>query len=45
MVPARTLGIPTAWINRNGDTPDDGGRPAREFPTLRELADWLAPAR
>ena len=45
MVPARTQGIPNAWINRNGDTPDDGGRADREFPTLRELADWLAPAR
>jgi 2-haloacid dehalogenase/putative hydrolase of the HAD superfamily len=45
MVPARTQGIPNAWINRNGDTPDDGGRTDREFPTLRDLADWLAPAR
>jgi 2-haloalkanoic acid dehalogenase type II len=45
MVPARSLGIPNAWINRNGDTPDDGGKVDREFPTLRELADWLAPAR
>ena len=45
MVPARAQGIPNAWINRNGDTPDDGGRVDREFPTLRELADWLAPAR
>jgi len=45
MVPARVQGIPQAWINRNGDTPDDGARVDREFPTLRELADWLAPAR
>jgi 2-haloalkanoic acid dehalogenase type II len=45
MVPARAQGIPQAWINRNGDTPDDGARVDREFPTLRELADWLAPAR
>ena len=44
MVPARAQGIPNAWINRNGDTPDDGGRVDREFPTLHELADWLAPA-
>jgi len=43
IVPARTLGIPNAWINRNGEAPDDGGRADREFPTLRELADWLAP--
>jgi 2-haloacid dehalogenase/putative hydrolase of the HAD superfamily len=41
MVPARAQGIPNAWINRNGDTPDDGGKVDREFPTLRELADWL----
>jgi 2-haloalkanoic acid dehalogenase type II len=45
MVPARTLGIPNAWINRNGEAPSDGGRADREFPTLAELADWLAPAR
>jgi 2-haloalkanoic acid dehalogenase type II len=45
MVPARAHGIPNAWINRNGDAPEDGGRVDREFPTLRELADWLAPAR
>ena len=45
MVPARAQGIPHAWINRNGDAPSDGGRIDREFPTLAELADWLAPAR
>jgi 2-haloacid dehalogenase/putative hydrolase of the HAD superfamily len=45
MVPARTLGVPNAWINRNGDAPEDGGRADREFPTLHELADWLAPTR
>jgi 2-haloalkanoic acid dehalogenase type II len=45
MVPARTLGIPNAWINRNGEPPFDGGRTDQEFPTLTELADWLAPAR
>jgi 2-haloalkanoic acid dehalogenase type II len=45
MVPARAQGIPNAWINRNGDAPSDGGRADREFPTLVELADWLAPAR
>jgi 2-haloacid dehalogenase/putative hydrolase of the HAD superfamily len=43
MVPARAHGIPNAWINRNGEVPEDGGRADREFPTLRELADWLAP--
>jgi 2-haloacid dehalogenase/putative hydrolase of the HAD superfamily len=45
MVPARAQGIPHAWVNRNGDAPSDGGRTDREFPTLAELADWLAPAR
>jgi 2-haloacid dehalogenase/putative hydrolase of the HAD superfamily len=45
MAPARALGVPHAWINRNGDAPADGGRVEREFPTLAELADWLAPAR
>jgi len=45
IVPAREQGIPNAWINRNGEAPSDGGRPDREFPTLAELADWLAPAR
>ncbi|MGH7359548.1 MAG: HAD family hydrolase [Candidatus Rokuibacteriota bacterium] len=44
VVPARALGLPTAWINRNGDAPYDGGEADREFPTLTELADWLAPA-
>jgi 2-haloalkanoic acid dehalogenase type II len=45
IVPARTLGVPNAWINRNGNAPDDGGCADREFPTLREAADWLAPPR
>jgi 2-haloacid dehalogenase/putative hydrolase of the HAD superfamily len=45
MVPARTLGIRNAWINRSGEAPFDGGQPDREFPTLTELADWLAPVR
>jgi 2-haloalkanoic acid dehalogenase type II len=44
MMPARTLGLPHAWINRHGEAPSDGGRVEREFPTLAELADWLAPA-
>jgi 2-haloacid dehalogenase/putative hydrolase of the HAD superfamily len=43
VAPARTLGIPNAWINRNGEAPFDGGKADREFPTLAELADWLAP--
>ncbi len=43
VVPARALGIPVAWINRKGDVALDGDRADREFRTLAELADWLAP--
>ena len=43
VVPARALRIPVAWINRKGETARDGGTPDREFRTLTELADWLAP--
>jgi 2-haloalkanoic acid dehalogenase type II len=39
--PARALGIPTAWINRRGEAPLDGGRPDHEFRTLAEAADFL----
>jgi 2-haloalkanoic acid dehalogenase type II len=41
VVPARTLGIPVAWINRKSHQPSDGGRADREFRTLQELAEWL----
>jgi len=41
VVPARTLGIPVAWINRQHESATDGGRAHREFHTLTELADWL----
>jgi 2-haloalkanoic acid dehalogenase type II len=41
VVPARTLGIPVAWINRKQETASDGGRANHEFHTLTELADWL----
>jgi 2-haloalkanoic acid dehalogenase type II len=41
VIPARTLGIPVAWINRKAETAGDGGRADREFRTLTELADWL----
>jgi 2-haloalkanoic acid dehalogenase type II len=44
VVPARTLGIPVAWINRKREQPPDDGRPDREFADLTGLADWLAPA-
>jgi 2-haloacid dehalogenase/putative hydrolase of the HAD superfamily len=43
VVPATTLGIPVAWINRHGEvTPPGGPTPDREFDTLTGLADWLA---
>jgi 2-haloalkanoic acid dehalogenase type II len=41
VVPARALGIATAWINRKSETAVDGGKADREFRTLTELADWL----
>jgi 2-haloalkanoic acid dehalogenase type II len=41
VVPARTLGIPIAWINRKHEAAADGGHADREFPSLTELADWL----
>jgi 2-haloalkanoic acid dehalogenase type II len=44
VVPARALGIPTAWVNRTGARPTDGGRADRELTSLADLADWLAPA-
>lgn len=39
--PARSLGIPVAWINRKAEKSSDGGHADREFRTLTELADWL----
>ena len=36
-------GIPNAWINRNGDTPEDGGRADREFPTLSRAGRLAGP--
>jgi 2-haloalkanoic acid dehalogenase type II len=38
VVPARALGLPTAWVNRKGETPSDGGRPTHEVPDLTGLA-------
>jgi len=42
VVPAVAHGIPVAWINRKDQQPAGAARPDREFPTLTELADWLA---
>jgi 2-haloalkanoic acid dehalogenase type II len=41
--PACEIGLPVAWINRKAEPPGGPARPAREFRTLTELADWLAP--
>jgi 2-haloalkanoic acid dehalogenase type II len=41
VIPAHSLGIPVAWINRKHEVATDGGQVDREFHTLTELADWL----
>jgi 2-haloalkanoic acid dehalogenase type II len=41
--PAKSLGVPVAWINRRAHPrPADGPAPDREFRSLGELADWLS---
>jgi 2-haloalkanoic acid dehalogenase type II len=41
IVPARRLGIASAWINRTRQSPSGVERPDAEFATLAEAADWL----
>ncbi|HEY6065302.1 MAG TPA: HAD-IA family hydrolase [Thermoanaerobaculia bacterium] len=41
VVPARELGIPTAWINRKSESPTGSARPDVEFRNLEGLADFL----
>lgn len=41
VAPARTLGVPVAWINRKREEAPDGGPVDRVLGTLTELADWL----
>jgi len=41
IVPARRLGIASAWINRARQKPTGDERPDVEFVTLAEAADWL----
>ena len=41
IVPARRLGIASAWINRTRQKPTAAERPDVEFGTLAEAADWL----
>jgi 2-haloalkanoic acid dehalogenase type II len=42
IVPANALGIPTAWINRRGQTALAGGEPKHHYRTLEELAKAMA---
>ena len=42
IVPANAHGIPSAWVNRRGDTALPGGVPAHEVRDLAGLADLLA---
>jgi 2-haloalkanoic acid dehalogenase type II len=44
IVPARRLGIASAWINRKNDRAAGAERPDAEFGTLAEAADWLTAA-
>lgn len=41
VVPAVTLGIPVAWINRKQESPSASARPTVEFSNLAELAQLL----
>ena len=44
IVPARRLGIASAWINRTRQSPAGAERSDVEFGTLAEAADWLVAA-
>jgi 2-haloalkanoic acid dehalogenase type II len=41
IVPCAALGIPSVWVNRNGDHPTQEARASREVRNLTELADLL----
>jgi 2-haloacid dehalogenase/putative hydrolase of the HAD superfamily len=41
IVPANTLGVPNAWINRHGELPLPGGMPTLEFRDLGSFAAAL----
>ena len=41
IVPVNTMGVPTAWVNRRGDTPLPGGIPTYEVQDMAGLADLL----
>jgi 2-haloalkanoic acid dehalogenase type II len=42
IVPVNAMGVPTAWVNRRGDTPLPGGVPTHEVRDMAGLADLLA---
>ncbi|MBI4423941.1 MAG: haloacid dehalogenase type II [Elusimicrobia bacterium] len=42
IVPAKTLGISSVWINRNGERPAPGAAPRHVFADLRPLVGLLA---
>lgn len=44
VVPARALGIPVVWVNRQAEAPGGDARPDGEVGTLDELVTWLAAA-
>jgi 2-haloalkanoic acid dehalogenase type II len=41
VIPARSLGVPVAWVNRKGELSPDGSAPTLEVRTLEDLADRL----
>jgi 2-haloalkanoic acid dehalogenase type II len=41
VVPARSLGIPVAWINRKGERPPRPSGAEAEFRSLAEFAAWM----
>ncbi len=41
VMPARQLGIPVVWVNRNRDQPTGNARPDVEVRDLTELVDWV----
>jgi len=42
IVAANALGLPTAWVNRHGETPLPGGTPSYEVRDMAGLAELLA---
>jgi 2-haloalkanoic acid dehalogenase type II len=41
VAPAKTLGIPVAWINRKQEAAGSSGVPDLEFRNLEELSNWI----